>query len=84
MRQIFREVRGEAEDIRFAPEINEACEGDMARLCNGIKPGRGRVHKCLKVRVSYTYRESVQPTPPHHENAVVLVQERRLYRCGVV
>eukprot|EP00750_Incisomonas_marina_P029137 INCI7052.3.p1 GENE.INCI7052.3~~INCI7052.3.p1 ORF type:complete len:1482 (-),score=299.61 INCI7052.3:1843-6288(-) len=46
--EIFREIRDESEDIRFSPDINVACENDMARFCTDVKPGKGRMHKCLK------------------------------------
>jgi hypothetical protein len=29
-------------------EVKEACEGDTKKLCKGIKPGEGRIMKCLK------------------------------------
>jgi hypothetical protein len=45
--EVFREVRERSEDIRFAPDTNAACEGDMTRLCADVKPGRGRVRACV-------------------------------------
>jgi hypothetical protein len=29
-------------------DFTQACKGDMTKLCNGTKPGGGRVLKCLK------------------------------------
>ncbi len=49
--EVFREVREQSEDIRFAPGTNAACEGDMARLCADVKPGRGRVRASVRACV---------------------------------
>jgi Cysteine rich repeat len=31
-----------------AKEVKEACEGDAKKLCEGIKPGGGKIVQCLK------------------------------------
>lgn len=31
-----------------APNVREACKGDVATLCAGIQPGGGRIRECLK------------------------------------
>jgi hypothetical protein len=28
-------------------EAHEACQHDVAKFCNGVKPGEGRIHACL-------------------------------------
>jgi len=50
--EVFRDVREQSEDIRLAPDVNVACEADMTQFCSGVKPGRGRVHKCLKMHLT--------------------------------
>lgn len=29
-------------------EAHQACEGDIAKLCKDVEPGKGRILKCLK------------------------------------
>ena len=37
-----------AEVKKKVHEFREACEDDFLRLCSGVKPGGGRIIKCLK------------------------------------
>ncbi len=37
-----------AEVKKGVHEFREACEDDVLRLCAGVKPGGGRIIKCLK------------------------------------
>lgn len=46
--EIVRHMRKVANDVRMAPEIEEACAADIGLWCNDIEPGEGRVHQCLK------------------------------------
>jgi hypothetical protein len=35
-----------------AKEVGQACQGDVQQFCQGVKPGRGALAKCLKAHES--------------------------------
>ena len=42
-------AQGQAQ--RANPAVQQACRGDVQRLCSGVQPGGGRIAKCLREHV---------------------------------
>jgi Golgi apparatus protein 1 len=50
--QLLLVEQAASQDVRLAPEAAAACAGDIAALCADVEPGAGRVHACLRARIS--------------------------------
>jgi len=49
-----------------ADSTHQACQADVQKLCDGVSPGGGRLHQCLKkneAALSTPCRESIQRKP---------------------
>lgn len=47
-KEIFEFEKNEANDVRVDKPLYEACKDDKAKFCADVKPGKGRVHQCLR------------------------------------
>ena len=68
----------EAKHKERAEEIHESCKADVDKLCKDVKPGRGRIIRCLrkhreeisdacKAAVKGGHKDKGAPAPEHHE-----------------
>ncbi|CAD7962276.1 unnamed protein product [Amoebophrya sp. A120] len=52
LKAVQLKIRQRADDYRVAPFFHTACEDDLNRFCFDVKPGGGKVHKCLNAHLS--------------------------------
>jgi hypothetical protein len=50
-KQILRQIYKMSEDVMVNPEMHASCKGDLKTFCEGIKPGEGRLHDCLREHI---------------------------------
>ncbi len=46
--EVFHAEKEEASDFRLDPELYAGCHSDQIGLCPNVRPGKGRVHRCLR------------------------------------